>query len=97
MFHVRGGLAPQLFLRPRETAHVPFKYQTFSAVQVGYRAAPGKTALGNWVMAGQLAFGLSPAPFVVTAMAPAPCVVAPEASLQTWWASRKARSFLALY
>ncbi|KAM5268806.1 nephrocystin-4 isoform 4-T11 [Hipposideros larvatus] len=33
MFHVRGGLAPQLFLRPRETAHVPFKYQTFSAAQ----------------------------------------------------------------
>lgn len=30
-----GGPAPQLFLRPRETAHVPFKYQTFSAPQVG--------------------------------------------------------------
>nr|KAF6506895.1 nephrocystin 4 [Rousettus aegyptiacus] len=28
-----GGPAPQLFLRPRETAHVPFKYQTFSAPQ----------------------------------------------------------------
>uniref|UniRef100_G1PL72 Nephrocystin 4 n=1 Tax=Myotis lucifugus TaxID=59463 RepID=G1PL72_MYOLU len=27
MFRLRGGLAPQLFLRPRETAHVPFKYQ----------------------------------------------------------------------
>uniref|UniRef100_A0A8D0Q9N4 Nephrocystin-4 n=1 Tax=Sus scrofa TaxID=9823 RepID=A0A8D0Q9N4_PIG len=31
MFHQRGRLAPQLFLRPGETAHVPFKYQTFSA------------------------------------------------------------------
>lgn len=35
MFRLRGGLAPQLFLRPRETAHVPFKYQTFSVAQVG--------------------------------------------------------------
>ncbi|XP_039109178.1 nephrocystin-4 isoform X2 [Hyaena hyaena] len=33
MFRLRGGLAPQLFLRPRETAHVPFKYQTFSVGQ----------------------------------------------------------------
>uniref|UniRef100_A0A2K6F0T2 Nephrocystin 4 n=1 Tax=Propithecus coquereli TaxID=379532 RepID=A0A2K6F0T2_PROCO len=31
MFHLRGSLAPQLFLRPRETAHVPFKFQSFSA------------------------------------------------------------------
>ncbi|XP_070624414.1 nephrocystin-4 isoform X3 [Bos indicus] len=30
MFHLRGSLAPQLFLRPRETAHIPFKFQTFS-------------------------------------------------------------------
>ncbi|XP_006876981.1 PREDICTED: nephrocystin-4 [Chrysochloris asiatica] len=41
MFHLRGGgLAPQLYLRPKETAHIPFKYQTFSlgqpaAMQVG--------------------------------------------------------------
>ena len=35
MFRLRGSLAPQLFLRPRETAHIPFKYQTFSVVQVG--------------------------------------------------------------
>ncbi|XP_045331391.1 nephrocystin-4 isoform X5 [Leopardus geoffroyi] len=33
MFRLRGGLAPQLFLRPRETAHVPFRYQTFSVGQ----------------------------------------------------------------
>ncbi|XP_063091449.1 nephrocystin-4 isoform X3 [Cavia porcellus] len=30
MFHLRGDLAPQLYLRPRETTHVPFKYQSFS-------------------------------------------------------------------
>ncbi|XP_035881118.1 nephrocystin-4 isoform X2 [Phyllostomus discolor] len=33
MFRLRGGLAPQLFLRPRETAHIPFKYQLFSVAQ----------------------------------------------------------------
>ncbi|XP_030736266.2 nephrocystin-4 isoform X4 [Globicephala melas] len=31
MFHPRGSLAPQLFLRPREMVHIPFKFQTFSA------------------------------------------------------------------
>lgn len=30
MFHLRGNLAPQIFLRPRETVHIPFRYQTFS-------------------------------------------------------------------
>ncbi|CAH7447913.1 Nphp4 [Phodopus roborovskii] len=30
MFHLRGNLPPQLYLRPRETAHIPFKYQSFS-------------------------------------------------------------------
>ncbi|XP_054439309.1 nephrocystin-4 [Pteronotus mesoamericanus] len=35
MFRLRGSLAPQLFLRPWETAHIPFKYQTFSVAQVG--------------------------------------------------------------
>uniref|UniRef100_A0A8C9D382 Nephrocystin 4 n=1 Tax=Panthera leo TaxID=9689 RepID=A0A8C9D382_PANLE len=42
MFHLRGGLAPQLFLRPRETAHIPFKYQTFSVGQVGRPPAPAE-------------------------------------------------------
>ncbi|XP_051027524.1 nephrocystin-4 [Acomys russatus] len=37
MFHLHGSLAPQLYLRPRETAHIPFKYQTFS---VGPPAPP---------------------------------------------------------
>ncbi|KAB0394684.1 hypothetical protein E2I00_008478 [Balaenoptera physalus] len=31
MFHPRGSLTPQLFLRPREMVHIPFKFQTFSA------------------------------------------------------------------
>ncbi|XP_029084570.1 nephrocystin-4 isoform X4 [Monodon monoceros] len=31
MFHPRGSLAPQLFLRPQEMVHIPFKFQTFSA------------------------------------------------------------------
>lgn len=37
MFHLRGSLAPQLYLRPREKAHIPFKYQNFS---VGPLAPP---------------------------------------------------------
>lgn len=45
MFHPRGSLAPQLFLRPREMVHIPFKFQTFSAgprasVQVGKALLP---------------------------------------------------------
>ncbi|XP_030660930.1 nephrocystin-4 isoform X2 [Nomascus leucogenys] len=47
MFHLRGTLAPQLYLRPHETTHVPFKFQSFSAgqlamVQVLFRASGGK-------------------------------------------------------
>lgn len=42
MFHLRGSLAPQLFLRPRETAHIPFRYQTFSVVQVGRRCVQSR-------------------------------------------------------
>ncbi|XP_038603159.1 nephrocystin-4 isoform X3 [Tachyglossus aculeatus] len=30
MFHINENLIPQLFLRPKETIHIPFKYQTFS-------------------------------------------------------------------
>ncbi|XP_053776238.1 nephrocystin-4 isoform X2 [Desmodus rotundus] len=42
MFRLRGSLAPQLFLRPRETAHIPFKYQTFSVVQASADLGPEK-------------------------------------------------------
>ncbi|XP_010116043.1 PREDICTED: nephrocystin-4-like, partial [Chlamydotis macqueenii] len=31
MFHLRDDLRPQVYLRPNETVHIPFKYQTFSA------------------------------------------------------------------
>ncbi|XP_008046771.1 nephrocystin-4 [Carlito syrichta] len=31
MFHLHGGLGPRLYLRPRETAHIPFKFQSCSA------------------------------------------------------------------
>lgn len=41
MFPLTSGRAPQLYLRPRETAHIPFKYQSFSLgrvrTQVGVR------------------------------------------------------------
>ncbi|XP_030393203.1 nephrocystin-4 isoform X7 [Gopherus evgoodei] len=30
MFHLQDNLMPQVYLRPRETIHIPFKYQTFS-------------------------------------------------------------------
>ncbi|XP_054398231.1 nephrocystin-4 isoform X7 [Pongo abelii] len=42
MFHLRGSLAPQLYLRPHETAHIPFKFQSFSAGQLAMvQASPG--------------------------------------------------------
>ncbi|KAM6240978.1 nephrocystin-4 [Porphyrio hochstetteri] len=31
MFHVRDDLRPQVYLRPKETIRIPFKYQTFSS------------------------------------------------------------------
>ncbi|XP_078414346.1 nephrocystin-4 isoform X3 [Cetorhinus maximus] len=32
MFHVEGGIQfPQIYLRPKETVYIPFKFQTFSA------------------------------------------------------------------
>ncbi|NXA40267.1 NPHP4 protein, partial [Eudromia elegans] len=34
MFQLHHGHGPQLYLRPRETVHVPFKYQTFSVEPV---------------------------------------------------------------
>uniref|UniRef100_A0A8C8SJT5 Nephrocystin 4 n=1 Tax=Pelusios castaneus TaxID=367368 RepID=A0A8C8SJT5_9SAUR len=30
MFHRQGHLMPQVYLRPKETVYIPFKYQTFS-------------------------------------------------------------------
>nr|XP_016808469.3 nephrocystin-4 isoform X10 [Pan troglodytes] len=55
MFHLRGSLAPQLYLRPHETAHVPFKFQSFSAGQLAMvQASPalsnekGMDAVSPW-------------------------------------------------
>ncbi|NXP51724.1 NPHP4 protein, partial [Heliornis fulica] len=31
MFHISNDLRPQVYLRPKETVRIPFKYQTFSA------------------------------------------------------------------
>ncbi|XP_005079320.1 LOW QUALITY PROTEIN: nephrocystin-4 [Mesocricetus auratus] len=44
MFHLRGSLAPQLYLRPRETAHIPFKYQNFSVGPLAPSQAPAQTS-----------------------------------------------------
>ncbi|XP_058017326.1 nephrocystin-4 isoform X1 [Ahaetulla prasina] len=34
MFHLHNGLTPQVYLRPKETVYIPFKYQTFSTEQM---------------------------------------------------------------
>lgn len=31
MFHLRDDLRPQIYLRPKETVHIPFRFQMFSA------------------------------------------------------------------
>ncbi|XP_044275577.1 nephrocystin-4 [Varanus komodoensis] len=33
MFHLHGSSAPQVYLRPKETVYIPFKYQAFSMEQ----------------------------------------------------------------
>ncbi|NXP02384.1 NPHP4 protein, partial [Thinocorus orbignyianus] len=45
MFHLRDDLKPQVYLRPRETIRIPFKYQTFSA-DPAVVAAQGPAGLG---------------------------------------------------
>ncbi|XP_021056887.1 nephrocystin-4 [Mus pahari] len=42
MFHLRGNLAPQLYLRPRETAHIPLKFQSFSVGPLAPTQAPAE-------------------------------------------------------
>ncbi|XP_066059184.1 nephrocystin-4 isoform X2 [Chamaea fasciata] len=46
MFHLRDDLKPQVYLRPGETVHIPFKYQTFSA-DPAVVAAQGPAGLGT--------------------------------------------------
>ncbi|NXT84719.1 NPHP4 protein, partial [Zapornia atra] len=45
MFHVRDDLRPQVYLRPKETIRIPFKYQTFSA-DPAVTAVQGLAGLG---------------------------------------------------
>ncbi|KAM9256435.1 nephrocystin-4 [Cariama cristata] len=45
MFHLRDDLGPQVYLRPKETIRIPFKYQTFSA-DPAVVAAQGPAGLG---------------------------------------------------
>ncbi|XP_029434862.1 nephrocystin-4 isoform X2 [Rhinatrema bivittatum] len=41
MFHLQENVpTPQLYLRPRETVHVPFKYQTFTSTQTAMAQGP---------------------------------------------------------
>ncbi|NXA77410.1 NPHP4 protein, partial [Thryothorus ludovicianus] len=46
MFHLRDDLKPQVYLRPSETVHIPFKYQTFSA-DPAVVVAQGPAGLGT--------------------------------------------------
>ncbi|XP_008587641.1 PREDICTED: nephrocystin-4, partial [Galeopterus variegatus] len=39
MFRLQGSLSPQLYLRPREVIHIPFKYQSFSMGQLAQAQA----------------------------------------------------------
>ncbi|NXP01075.1 NPHP4 protein, partial [Certhia brachydactyla] len=45
MFHLCDDLKPQVYLRPSETVHIPFKYQTFSADPAVVAAQVG---MGPW-------------------------------------------------
>ncbi|NXR17397.1 NPHP4 protein, partial [Cinclus mexicanus] len=47
MFHLRDDLKPQVYLRPSETVHIPFKYQTFSADPAVVAAQVG---MGPWAV-----------------------------------------------
>ncbi|XP_052574702.1 nephrocystin-4 isoform X4 [Peromyscus californicus insignis] len=54
MFHLRGSLAPQLYLRPRETAHIPFKYQNFSVGPLAPPQTPAEMSLEKDPKSGPL-------------------------------------------
>ncbi|NXO38668.1 NPHP4 protein, partial [Locustella ochotensis] len=56
MFHLRDDLKPQVYLRPSETVHIPFKYQTFSAdpaVVAAQVREPGEHCLRGCVGEGE--------------------------------------------
>uniref|UniRef100_A0A8C0E8B9 Nephrocystin-4 n=1 Tax=Bubo bubo TaxID=30461 RepID=A0A8C0E8B9_BUBBB len=58
MFHLRDDLKPQVYLRPNETVHIPFKYQTFSADPMVV-AAQGPAGLGAGAQAAACSLGKS--------------------------------------
>ncbi|KAM6296277.1 LOW QUALITY PROTEIN: nephrocystin-4 [Aegotheles albertisi] len=58
MFHLRGDLRPQVYLRPNETIRIPFKYQTFSA-DPAVITAQGPAGLGTGADAAAHALGKS--------------------------------------
>ncbi|KAJ7421445.1 nephrocystin 4 [Willisornis vidua] len=58
MFHLRDDLKPQVYLRPSETVHIPFKYQTFSA-DPAVVAAQGPSGLGASAKADTPSLGKS--------------------------------------
>ncbi|KAM6116780.1 LOW QUALITY PROTEIN: nephrocystin-4 [Phoenicopterus ruber ruber] len=58
MFHLRDDLRPQVYLRPNETVHIPFKYQTFSA-DPAVIAAQGPAGLGAGADAAARSLGKS--------------------------------------
>ncbi|XP_017650903.1 nephrocystin-4 isoform X3 [Nannospalax galili] len=54
MFHLRGSLAPQLYLRPRETTHIPFKYQSFFGGPLTPTQAPAELSSEKDAHSGSL-------------------------------------------
>ncbi|KAM6435564.1 nephrocystin-4 isoform 2-T11 [Liasis olivaceus] len=45
MFHLYDGLIPQVYLRPKETVYIPFKYQAFSLEQMAMMQGPPELTL----------------------------------------------------
>ncbi|XP_029873112.1 nephrocystin-4 isoform X1 [Aquila chrysaetos chrysaetos] len=58
MFHLRDDLRPQVYLRPKETVRIPFKYQTFSA-DPAVVVAQGPAGLGAGADAATRSLGKS--------------------------------------
>uniref|UniRef100_A0A8D0GT26 Nephrocystin 4 n=1 Tax=Sphenodon punctatus TaxID=8508 RepID=A0A8D0GT26_SPHPU len=51
MFHLHDNLMPQVYLRPKETVHIPFKYQTFcidQAVMIQLKFNKDKESTPPW-------------------------------------------------
>ncbi|XP_019477989.1 nephrocystin-4 isoform X2 [Meleagris gallopavo] len=53
MFHLRDDLRPQIYLRPKETVHIPFRFQMFSA-EPAVAAVLGPVGLSKEEDAGRM-------------------------------------------